>query len=255
MALNVKTEVFEGPFDVLFHLIEKNRIDIYDIPIADLTEQYLEFIKDMDRDKLDSASEFLVMAATLLSIKSKMILPLQTQNKGIDAISADEAAESADPREDLVNRLVEYKQFKEISAALKSAEKEQKLVIKKSPEDLSPIFKDNFSMPDISLNELKSKFLLVAQKNKRGEEKITRISKDPLPVSRKISEIYRILKRVKSRIYFDASFYKNAAKTEIIVTFLAILELVRMNRILAIQNRQFDKVVVRYREDKTNEYR
>ena len=94
MALNVKTEVFEGPFDVLFHLIEKNRIDIYDIPIADLTEQYLEFIKDMDRDKLDSASEFLVMAATLLSIKSKMILPLQTQNKGIDAISADEAAES-----------------------------------------------------------------------------------------------------------------------------------------------------------------
>lgn len=250
MALNVKTEVFEGPFDVLFHLIEKNRIDIYDIPIADLTEQYLEFIKDMDREKLDSASEFLVMAATLLSIKSKMILPLQPQNKGIEAAETDETAESVDPREDLVSRLVEYKQFKEISAALKSAEKEQRFIIKKSPEDLSTIFKDNFSMPDISLNELKSRFLSVVQKNKHSEEKITRISRDPLPVSRKISEIYRMLKHVKTKVYFDASFYKNAAKTEIVATFLAILELVRMNRILAIQNRQFDKVVVKYREDK-----
>ena len=117
MALNIKLEVFEGPFDLLYHLIEKNQIDIYDIPIADLTDQYLDYLDYVDEEQLDLASEFLVMAATLLSIKSKMLLP-KPKNEETQleiAVGADEE----DPRGELISRLVEYKKFKEISLVLK----------------------------------------------------------------------------------------------------------------------------------------
>ena len=105
MALNVKIEAFEGPFELLFHLIEKNQIDIYDIPIAELTDQYLVYLEDIDESQLDTASEFIVMAATLLSIKSRMLLP-STQNEEVQLELA-AADEEIDPRGILVEKLLE----------------------------------------------------------------------------------------------------------------------------------------------------
>lgn len=128
MTLNVSLDVFEGPFDLLFHLIEKNRIDIYDIPIAELTEQYLDYIGDISKNELDLTSGFLVMAATLLSIKSRMLLPSSRANEiqSEVALTVDE-----DPRSDLMTRLLEYKKYEEISNVLKEKEQEQRLIFKK----------------------------------------------------------------------------------------------------------------------------
>ena len=109
MSLNVKLQVFEGPLDLLLHLIEKNKVDIYDIPISMITEQYLEYIQKMREEDLNVASEFLVMAATLLSIKSKMLLPVEVNEEG----------EEEDPRAELVEKLIEYKMYKYMSFELK----------------------------------------------------------------------------------------------------------------------------------------
>ncbi|AEE91510.1 Segregation and condensation protein A [Tepidanaerobacter acetatoxydans Re1] len=244
MTLNIKIDAFEGPFDLLFHLIEKNQIDIYDIPIADLTEQYLSFIEEIRENKLDLASEFLVMAATLLSIKSKLLLP-SNQNQEVQSELA--AMEDDDPRDDLVNKLLEYKKFKEISLALKAKEEEQKLILKKPPEDLSYVWATDFSISKISLEDLKSSFISVMNK-KKPEEKISKITKDSMPLSHKITEVYKTLKRLKSQVRFSKLFSYDASKTEIIMTFLAILELIKMNRILAAQEKQFGEIVLTCRE-------
>ncbi|NLU09844.1 MAG: segregation/condensation protein A [Tepidanaerobacter acetatoxydans] len=244
MTLNIKIDAFEGPFDLLFHLIEKNQIDIYDIPISDLTEQYLSVIEEISENELDLASEFLVMAATLLSIKSKLLLP---SNQNQEAQSELAAMEDDDPRDDLVNKLLEYKKFKEISLALKAKEEEQKLIFKKPPEDLSYVWAADFSISKISLEDLKSSFISVMNK-KKPEEKISKITKDSMPLSRKVIEVYKILKRLKSQVRFSKLFSYDASKVEIIMTFLAILELIKMNKILATQEKQFGEIVLTCRE-------
>ena len=124
MAFNFIIEAFEGPLDLLFHLIEKNRIDIYDIPIAELTDQYLNYLKNISEHQLDLASEFLVMASTLLSIKSKMLLP--TRQNQDDELELATTEDESDPREELVQKLLEYKKFKEISLILKAKEQTEK---------------------------------------------------------------------------------------------------------------------------------
>ena len=123
MSIPVKLEAFEGPLDLLLHLIDKNKVSIYDIPIVDITEQYLEYIKQMDSKNLEVMSEFLVMAATLVNIKSKMLLPVEET----------EEEEIVDPRQELVNRLLEYKMYKYISEELKDREMDASRVMFKPP--------------------------------------------------------------------------------------------------------------------------
>ena len=130
MELAVKLKVFEGPLDLLLHLIEKDKLDIYDIPIAEITDQYMEYISSMDMEDLDLASEFLVMAATLLDIKSRMLLPADEE----------EEEEAKDPREELARRLLEYKMFKEISVTLQEREQSAGFVFYRQediPEEVS----------------------------------------------------------------------------------------------------------------------
>lgn len=122
-SINVHLEAFEGPFDLLFHLIEKNEIDIYDIPIAQLTEQYIAFLEQAEYKNMDGMSEFLLMAATLIEIKSKLLLPKQKQEQP-----------QQDPREELVNKLLEYKKFKEITEDFKKREETAALVLYKEAD-------------------------------------------------------------------------------------------------------------------------
>jgi len=244
VSLNVKLDAFEGPFDLLFHLIEKNQIDIYDIPIAELTEQYLNYIDEITESQLDSASEFLVMAATLLSIKSKMLLPKPKQDSESELAAAEENSE--DPRSELMNKLLEYKKYKEISMVLKKMEEEQVLVFKKPPEDLSSIWANEFELADISFEDIKSAYKAVMSK-KKPEEKVSEIQKDTMPLSRRVTEIYKML-RQKSKLLFSRLCNKRTSKLEFITTFLAVLELVKMKRINAVQEKQFGEIVLTYRE-------
>lgn len=245
MALNVKIDTFEGPFDLLFHLIEKNQIDIYDIPIAELTEQYLDYIDKITENQLDLASEFLVMAATLLSIKSKMLLPSMPK-QDVESELAVAEDDGVDPRRELMHKLLEYKKFKEIAMLLKKKEEKEELVFKKPPEDLSSMWTDDIPLAEITFEDLKSAFKSAMGK-KKPEEKVSKITKDPMPLSRKVIEVYQKL-RQKSKIFFSRLFDKKTPKLEIITTFLAVLELVKMKRINAVQEEQFGEIVLTCRE-------
>lgn len=244
MALNVKLGAFEGPFDLLFHLIEKNQIDIYDIPIAQLTDQYMECLKDMRENQLDLASEFLVMAATLLSIKSRMLLP-GTKNDQVQlelAVGVDEI----DPRKELVDMLVEYKKFKDIAEVLKIREEEQRKIFKRPPEDLSYLWNGEFTISNINLDDMKSIFSNLITKKKQQERPHT-LSKDPYPLSKRVREIYKIITG-KTKIFFSRLINKSYSKMELIVTFLAVLELIKMNKIFAAQEHIFDDILVMKKE-------
>ncbi|HHW02701.1 MAG TPA: segregation/condensation protein A [Thermoanaerobacterales bacterium] len=244
MALNVKLEAFEGPFDLLFHLIEKNQIDIYDIPIAQLTDQYLEYLKDIEEDKIDLASEFLVMAATLLSIKSRMLLPVPKDDQVQLELAVGD--DEIDPRAELVNKLVEYKKYKEMAEVLKKREEEQRKLLKRTPEDLSYMWNEEFTIPNIDLENMKSIFRNLIMKKKQ-EEKVRTISKDTYPLVKRIKEVYKIIAE-RSSVFFSKLLNKKCSKLELIVTFLAILELIKMNKIIAVQKRLFDEILVTRRE-------
>lgn len=244
MALNVKLEAFEGPFDLLFHLIEKNQIDIYDIPISELTDQYLECLKDIDEKQLDLASEFLVMAATLLSIKSKMLIPAQKNDQVQLEIAAGE--DEVDPRARLVNMLVEYKKYKEIAEILKEKEEEQRKILKRQPQDLSYLWNGEFTISGLNFKDLSSIFSSL-MKRCHQEEKVHTVSRDPYPLSKRIGEIYKIISK-KSKVLFSKLFHGRYSKQELIVTFLAVLELIKMNKIKAAQERPFDDILMTTRE-------
>ncbi len=242
MALDVKLDAFEGPFDLLFHLIEKNQIDIYDIPIAELTEQYIAYLYEIEEKQLDLASEFLVMASTLLCIKSQMLLPQKKDNSVQLELAA---SEDDDPRGELVNKLIEYKKYKDIAAVLQLKEKNQSKVFKRPPQDLSYLCNnEEFSLTGVTFADLKSCYLSILKKKNR-DKRIHPVSKDPFPLIKKVREVYNILLTYKKNVYFSQLLKKTRkTKLEIIVTFLAILELEKMNKILASQERPFEDIIV-----------
>ncbi len=239
--IEVKLESFEGPLDLLYKLIEKNEIDIYDIPISKLTDQYLEYINSFSYD-MDSLSEFLVMASTLLEIKSKMLLPKDNNVKQNDE----------DPREDLVRRLIEYKYFKEISKELKEKAIINADVFYKTPENdiINILTKDN----QIDLNEIldgitgevllktfKEVILRKELKTDKVRSGFNSVKKDLFIIEDKIKYIMYIVKKDKN-VNFKDMFSINTSKIEKIVTFLALLELIKMKQIRAVQNDLFEDI-------------
>jgi len=246
-TINVKLETFEGPFDLLFHLIEKNEIDIYDIPISNLTEQYLEHIKLFQNRDMDNISEFMLMAATLIEIKSKMLLPLMKEN----------AEKDMDPREDLVNRLIEYKRFKRIAWSLKQIETEAEQVVYRKPEknlmdQLAKLNHPELSemLEDVTLNKLFSIFEDVLKRKELKVDKIRSgfkgIQKDLYSISDKIEHIRNLLV-ISKRILFSDIFKESTSKTEKIVTFLAMLELIKTKHIQVTQDKIFDEIYIEER--------
>lgn len=243
-SINVHLEAFEGPFDLLFHLIEKNEIDIYDIPIAQLTEQYIAFLEQAECKNMDSMSEFLLMAATLIEIKSKLLLPKQKQEQ-----------QQQDPREELVNKLLEYKKFKEITEDFKKREETAALVLykeadkaveklKKSTEE--DVDLDKF-LCGITLDNLYEAFTEVM---KRRETKIDRVrssfksvERDLYTIDEKIDYI-RDLLILRPSVSFYTIFRPEAVKMEIVVTFLALLELIKMKEVSVSQKETFSEILI-----------
>lgn len=241
--LTYKLEVFEGPLDLLLHLIEKNKIDIYDIPIVMITEQFLAYMETMDKADPDKMSSFIVMAAMLLRMKSKMLLPREEKEDG----------EEIDPREELVQRLLEYQKFKMLSYELKDRQIMAGQVLyreKKIPKEVGD-FKEEPNLDDmlqgITLTRLQRVFEEVMR---RSEEKIDRvrsgfgkIEKEPITLSERMQELEQQLLE-KTEVSFTYLLGRERTKLNRIVTFLAILELMKMGSIRIVQEHIFDEIQI-----------
>ena len=235
MNINIKLETFEGPMDLLYHLIEKNKLDIKDIPIAEVTEQYMNYIANIDELDMDNVSEFMLMAATLLKIKSKMLLPK----------AKDEIVEE-DPREELVQRLLEYKKYKEASENLITREEYSRILYKVKNEiekyvTMKKIHAEDV-LVDITLDDITEAFKRILKANdmkidnRRSEFK--RIKKDLYTIEQKIDAIIERLKKVE-KLRFEELFEDDAEKNEKVVTFLALLELIKLRKVTIKQDRMF----------------
>jgi segregation and condensation protein A len=226
---NIKIPVFEGPLDLLLHLIRENKIDIYDIPIALITHQYLQYIKMMKELNLEIAGEFLVMAATLIYIKSRMLLP------------PDEEApleEQEDPRLELVQRLLEYQRFKEAALNLKGREEEWMKVFCREP--ISDEADTELYLFDVSLFDLLSAFRKILE---TAPPEVISITKETLTVKDKMSLIMEMLEGQEA-VRFEELFRENITRIQLIITFVALLELIRLGLVRAYQEREFGNIWV-----------
>ncbi len=243
MDLNFKLQVFEGPLDLLLHLLEKNKVSIYDIPIVEITNQYMEYIREMQRQDLNVMSEFLVMAATLLDIKSRMLLPATETEEG----------EEEDPRAELVQQLLEYKMYKCISYELRDRQMDAEKVFYKAPslpEEVvayqQPVNVEEL-MEDVTLKKLNDIFqsVLRRQENKIDpiRSKFGRIEKEEVSLEDRMTYLtdYASSHRTFS---FRQLLEKQSSKTEVIVTFLAVLELIKAGTIVISQEHIFDDIQI-----------
>ena len=243
MAIPVKLEVFEGPLDLLLHLIDKNKIDIYDIPIVTITDQYLEYVNAMEREDLNVVSEFLVMAATLIDIKSRMLLPKQVNEDG----------EEEDPRDELVNQLLEHKMYKYMSLELRDRELDAGRSLYKRPtvpEEVlkyeAPIDLDAM-LGDITLVKLNEIFKSVM---KRQEDKVDpirskfgNIEKEEVSLTDKMDYVRGYAKSHR-KFSFKQLLLEQSSKMHVIVSFLAILEMMKMGEIVISQENIFDDILI-----------
>ena len=245
MSIPVKLEAFEGPLDLLLHLIDKNKVNIYDIPIVVITEQYLDYIKQMDSKNLEIMSEFLVMAATLINIKSKMLLPVENTDED----------EAIDPRQELMERLLEYKMYKYISEELKDREMDASRVLFKPPTIPQEIadYREEIDvgelLSDLTLARLHEIFKSIVKKQADKidpiRSKFGKIEKEEINLSQKFVQIqeYGLLHNVFS---FRNLLEAQHTRMEVIVTFLGILELIKIGRIEIRQDSLFDDISITF---------
>lgn len=240
MEYNVKIDAFEGPLDLLLHLINRLEIDIYDIPMAEISEQYLLFIHAMKELELDVASEYLVMAATLLAIKSKMLLP-----KYEDELE-DEFEYEEDPRDDLVEKLVEYRKYKEAAIELKQMEQERGQMFTKPPSDLTEYMKDIPSdqfQGDVSIYDMIGALNKLLRRKKLQKPLSTKITRQEISIESRMEEILKDLTIEKGKQNFNTLF-PVPEKNHVVITFLAILELMKRNEIYVEQDGNFEDIFV-----------
>lgn len=238
MQYKVTIDNFDGPLDLLLHLIKEQDIDIYDIKIEEITKQYLDYIKEMKDLNLSVASEYLVMASELIEMKSKMLLPKKEKQED------DEYEE--DPREVLIERLLAYKKYKEVTSEFKDLELTRKLVFTKEPVNLSIYAKEEDIKEDLGVDDLINAFNILMQKKELDKPLATKITKKELSVSEKVKKIKDILK-VRKKMNFEEVF-EVQSKEEVIISFLSILEMVKKKEILLTQEGNFKSIIISLRE-------
>jgi len=230
----ITIDQFEGPLDLLLHLIKEDNIDIYDIKLEDITKQYLDYINKMKELNLSVASEYLVMASELIEMKSKMLLPKRKEEE------SDEYEE--DPREVLIERLLAYKKFKEVTSEFKDLEMERKNIFTKEPENLAYYAQEEGNSGEIGLTDLIDAFNQLMKRKELDKPLATKITKKELSVAEKVIKIRKILKE-KKKVNFEELF-EVATKEEVIVNFLSILEMVKKNEILLEQDSNFGGIII-----------
>lgn len=252
MGISYKLESFEGPLDLLLHLIEKNKVSIYDIPIVEITGQYLEYVNQMEKEDLNVISEFLVMAATLLDIKSRMLLPAEVNEEG----------EEEDPRAELVARLLEYKMYKYMSYELKDRELDAEKILYKDPTIPKEVAKYE---PPVDLDRLLDGLTLAKLQSifeavmKRQEDKVDpirsrfgTIKREPVSLEQKIQSVMGYARKHR-KFSFRSMLEQQADKLEVVVTFLAVLELMKIGKIHLTQEALFDDMQIETLEQEGEE--
>ena len=227
---------FEGPLDLLLHLIKTSKMDIYDISIEKITKQYLDFINKMEELNLDIASEYLVMASELIEIKSKMLLPREKM---------DEDEYEEDPKQKLINRLLEYKKYKEMIDDFKSLEEDRRELFTKEPINLNEYRKEVVNEGDISLEDLLNALNNFLQRKEDEKPKTTKITKKEISVTDRSADIRNILKKRKKMSFFE--LFEIKTKEYVVVTFLSILEMAKNGELQIKQEDNFNEITVNLR--------
>lgn len=236
MDYSVNINVFQGPFDLLFHLIEKKEIDIYDIPIAEITDQYLDYLKQMMQFNMNVASEFIFMAATLIEIKSQMLLPQKEV--------------SEDPRQDLVTKLLEYKLFKDISEELKRYEDESSFYISKPREEIaitSDVNTEQLFLNEINVYELYNVYLSLVKKQnfKIEQEEKFKVYRENYRVKDCMDDIIKKVKKFGKVSLFNTFKEKASISREYVITlFLAVLELSNKQGMKIYQDSMYGDIII-----------
>lgn len=239
-SYQVKVDVFEGPLDLLLHLINRYEIDIYDIPVAEITEQYMAYIQTMQELELNIASEYLVMAATLLAIKSQMLLP----NQELEA--DDEFEEAEDPREELMRRLIEYRKYKEAAHQLKEREKDVNRIYTRPPANLEEynngevLTKNN---GEVSIFDMIGALKSLFERKKWEQPLETRIHKQEIPIQDRMDQIMDQVNQSSGGVYFS-SLFPYPDRSHIVVSFIALLELMKKKKIFCEQQDHFADIVI-----------
>lgn len=231
--MEIRINEFEGPLDLLLHLIKESKMDIMNIEIEKITEQYMNYLALQEKLNLEVASEYLVMAAELLEIKSKLLLPVQKE---------EDSEEEVDPREELVNRLIEYQTYKEITKVLQEKENLRKEIYTKSPENIRNYIDEEMPIAgDVSLDDLMEAFKKYLERKKDSKPLNTKVTVNEISVSSRRHDIRKILK-VKGRVsFFD--LFPVVTKEYVVATFLAILEMAKSGELIIKQNNTFSDIV------------
>lgn len=237
MAYNVVLSKFEGPLDLLLHLIEKSKLSIYDINIAEITEQYNEYLNEMRKVDLEISSEFIVMAATLLEIKAKSLLPVADDENQQD---------DQDEKDELIYKLIEYKKFKQVCQQLREMESKASKVFYKEKSDLDDFRSQSVIIAPVELDQLYSSFRRASSAIKEtfySEQKFSYLKTKAFSTTKMVSKLKKMLRKYK-KINFNKYFCKRLSKPEVIVSFLAILELAKKNKIHITQNKIFSNIII-----------
>lgn len=230
----VKFEVFEGPLDLLLYLIKKEEVDIYEVNLTKLATQFIEYIDMMRLLDLEIAGEFLVMASTLMYIKSRELLPVDQQ------VAVEGEEEGDDPRWELIRQLVEYKKFKDAAAQLQQMEERQENVFNRTPAKM--VFTEPSRKPEVSLFDLINAVNTILKRvNQRGEARD--VFEDKWTVSEKIESLLKIITE-RENVKFSDLFAQATSRTEVVVTFLAMLELIRLRQLVAVQAEAFGEIAI-----------
>lgn len=237
MEYNVKLDAFEGPLDLLLHLVNRLEIDLYDISVSEITDQYMAFIHAMQDLQLDVAGEYLLMAATLLEMKSKMLLPKQEEEYIEDSYEEFEE----DPREELIRRLAEYRKYKAVSIALKEREAKWQLVHARPAVPLGePPAKP---LADASVYDMISALQKLVKRKWLEVPRKTRIHRQEVSIKDRMNEILDVLEKSFGRKTFY-EFYVDANREQVVTTFIAVLELMKKHKVVCEQESNFADIMI-----------
>lgn len=243
MSYSVKLDSFEGPLDLLLHLINQNDLDLYDIPVREITEQYMTYIHAMQVLHLDIASEYLVMASTLLHMKSQLLLPAEEEPYADEEIYYEE-----DPREDLMKKLIEYKKYKEAAEQLKEREKQRSDLYSKPMTDLTPLLAGSEDKGEVqtvkaSLYDMLRAYQKMKKRTAENSAVVSTIERETIPIEQQMTQIMQLLDQNEGKSRFTSLMYRTSPH-EFVVTFLALLELMKSNAIVCEQASNFEDIWV-----------
>lgn len=231
MELDLKINEFEGPLDLLLHLIKESKMNIFDIKIEEITDQYLKYIESQEKMNLEIDSEYLVLASELIEIKSKLLLPNEKVEEELEE----------DPREELINRLLEYEAYKEITKTLKEKEELRQEIYTKAPSNIQEYIENNTEIKsDITLDDLVDAFQKFLERKKESKPLSTKVTEKEITVSSRRHDIRNILKRKKKISFFE--LFPVVSREYIVATFLAVLEMAKNKELIITQNDTFDDI-------------